>query len=75
QLEKQGNKLSDEEIRNIREPIIQQYEEQASPYYSTARIWDDGIIDPLKTREILALSIAMSLNSPIPDHNFGVFRM
>ncbi|MCE5304989.1 methylcrotonoyl-CoA carboxylase, partial [bacterium] len=47
QLEKQGNKLSDEEIRNIREPIIQQYEEQASPYYSTARIWDDGIIDPL----------------------------
>jgi len=75
QLEKQGNKLSDEEIRNIREPIIQQYEEQASPYYSTARIWDDGIIDPLKTREILALSIAMSLNSPILDHNFGVFRM
>ena len=75
QLEKQGNKLSEEEIKNIREPIIQQYEEQASPYYSTARIWDDGIIDPAKTREILALSIAMSLNTPIPEHNFGVFRM
>lgn len=75
QLEKEGNKLSEEEIRKIREPIIQQYEEQASPYYSTARIWDDGIIDPAKTREILGLSIAMSLNTPIPEHKFGVFRM
>jgi len=75
QLERQGGKLSEEEIRNIRQPIIEQYEAQASPYYSTARLWDDGIIDPAKTREILGLSIAMSLNTPIPDHKFGVFRM
>ncbi|HPD33264.1 MAG TPA: carboxyl transferase domain-containing protein [Bacteroidota bacterium] len=75
QLERQGGKLSEEEISNIRQPIIEQYEAQASPYYSTARLWDDGIIDPAKTREILGLSIAMSLNTPIQDHKFGVFRM
>jgi acetyl-CoA carboxylase carboxyltransferase component len=75
QLQKGGKKLSDDDIRAIREPIINQYENEASPYYSTARLWDDGIIDPLDMRNVLALSIAMSLNSPIPDHNFGVFRM
>ena len=75
QLEKQGKKLSDEEIRKIQEPILQKYEEEASPYYSTARLWDDGIIDPLDTRNVIALGISMSLNREIPEQKYGIFRM
>lgn len=75
QLEKQGKKLSPEEIEAIRKPIVDSYEKEASPYFSTARLWDDGIIDPLDMRTILGLSIAMSLNKPIPDEQFGIFRM
>lgn len=75
QLQKSGKDLTDDDIRSIREPIIEQYENEASPYYSTARLWDDGIIDPKDMRTVLGLSIAMSLNTPIPEHNFGVFRM
>ncbi|MCX7909932.1 MAG: methylcrotonoyl-CoA carboxylase, partial [Ignavibacteria bacterium] len=75
QLEAQGKTLTEEEIRSIREPIIQKYEDEASPYYSTARIWDDGILDPLDTRTALALGISMALNAPIPDQKYGVFRM
>jgi acetyl-CoA carboxylase carboxyltransferase component len=75
QLKKSGQNLTDDDIRAIREPIIEQYENEASPYYSTARLWDDGIIDPKDMRAVLGLSIAMSLNTPIPQHNFGVFRM
>jgi 3-methylcrotonyl-CoA carboxylase beta subunit len=51
------------------------YEHEGSPYYATARLWDDGIIDPAQTRDILALGIAASLNAPIPDAKFGVWRM
>lgn len=75
QLQKSGKILTEDEIKDIREPIINQYENEASPYYSTARLWDDGIIDPLEMRNVLGLSIAMSLNTPISEHNFGVFRM
>lgn len=75
QLETQGKTLSEEEIKAIREPIIKKYEDEASPYYSTARLWDDGILDPLDTRTALALGISMALNSPIPDQQYGVFRM
>jgi acetyl-CoA carboxylase carboxyltransferase component len=75
QLESQGRTLSEEEIRAIREPIIQKYEAEASPYYSSARLWDDGIIDPLDTRNVLGLGISMALNAPIPDQRYGVFRM
>lgn len=74
-LEKQGKSVSAEEFAEYRAEILAQYEAEASPYYSTAHIWDDGIIDPAKTREALALGIAMSLNAPIPDQKFGVFRM
>lgn len=75
QLQKDGRVLSPEDIDALRRPIIEQYEAEASPYYSSARLWDDGIIDPLKMRELIGLSIATSLNKPIPDHQFGVFRM
>ncbi len=75
QLESQGKTLSEDEIRAIREPIIEKYENEASPYYSTARLWDDGILDPLDTRNALALAISIALNAPIPDQRYGVFRM
>jgi acetyl-CoA carboxylase carboxyltransferase component len=74
-LLRSGKNLSEEEIRAIREPIVKRYEEEASPYYSTARIWDDGLLDPLDTRNALALGISMALNQPIPDQKYGVFRM
>lgn len=75
QLENEGKKLSEEELNAIRKPVLDLYEEQASPYYSTARIWDDGILDPIDTRKALALGISMSLNKTIEDQKFGVFRM
>jgi acetyl-CoA carboxylase carboxyltransferase component len=75
QLQKSGKTLTKEEIDEIREPIIRQYEAQASPYYSSARLWDDGIIDSLDMRTALGLGISMSLNAPIPEQKYGVFRM
>ncbi|MEM2977624.1 MAG: carboxyl transferase domain-containing protein, partial [Thermoplasmata archaeon] len=67
--------MSEEEQKRFREKIIQDYETKGSPYYSTARIWDDGIIDPLDTRTVLGIGISASLNAPIPPSRFGVFRM
>jgi 3-methylcrotonyl-CoA carboxylase beta subunit len=55
--------------------IREKYEREGSPYYSTARLWDDGIIDPLDTRRVLALGLSAALNAPIPETTFGVFRM
>lgn len=75
QLLKSGKSLSQEEIDAIRQPIIEKYEQEATPYFSSSRIWDDGIIDPLDTRTALALGISMALNTPIPDQKYGVFRM
>jgi acetyl-CoA carboxylase carboxyltransferase component len=74
-LTKQGKKLTKKEITDIRKPILAKYQHESSAYYSTARLWDDGIIDPIDTRSVLGLAIAMSLNAPVPDHRFGVFRM
>jgi acetyl-CoA carboxylase carboxyltransferase component len=75
QFEKQGKTMNDADEKAILDPILQKYEHEGNPYYSTARLWDDGIIDPLETRESLALGIAMSLNAPIPDYKVGIFRM
>ena len=75
QLEKEGKKLTEQEINGIRQPIIEKYEAESLPYYSGARLWDDGIIGMTETREALALGISMSLNAPIPDQKYGVFRM
>ena len=74
-LEDQGKKLTKKEEEALRKPILDKYEHEASPYFSTARLWDDGMIDPLETREALALALAMSLNAPIPDYKVGIFRM
>ena len=57
------------------EAIRSKYEAEVNPYYSTARLWDDGILDPLDTRRVLAMGIAATLNAPVPDTTFGVFRM
>ena len=75
QLERSGKTLTDDEIKAIRQPIIDKYEYEATPYYSSARIWDDGIIDPLDTRNVVGLGISMALNREIPDQKYGVFRM
>ena len=74
-LARQGTKWTSEQEEAFKEPILRQYEEQGSPYYATARLWDDGIIDPVETRTVLALGISAALNAPIPKTQFGVFRM
>jgi acetyl-CoA carboxylase carboxyltransferase component len=75
QLREKGEKLSDAQIAKIREPILKKYEEEGSPYYSTARLWDDGIVSPADTRKVLSLGLAMAYNAPVPETPFGVFRM
>ena len=74
-LKKKGIEMSQQEQDAFMKPTLEKYENESSAYYSTANLWDDGILDPLDTRTALGLGIAMSLNAPIPDHRFGVFRM
>jgi len=75
QLWRKGIELSEEEQEAITNPILEKYEKEGNPYYSTARLWDDGIIDPKDTRLVLALGISASLNAPIPEPPFALFRM
>src|SRR5262245_5479849 len=75
QASRAGGALSVEEEAAIRGPILAQYEHEGSPYYSTARLWDDGVIDPVDTRSMLALGLSAAYNAPIPEAKFGVFRM
>ena len=75
QLREKGQSLSPEEQQAFMAPTLAKYEEEGSPYYSTARLWDDGILDPRETRDVLGLSLALSLDAPIPDYRVGVFRM
>ncbi len=74
-LRARGQDMTPEEQDAFKAPTLEKYEAEGNPYYSTARLWDDGIIDPLDTRVTLALGIAASLNAPIPETKFGVFRM
>jgi len=74
-LKEQGEKMTTKEKEKLMKPILEKYDYEASPYFSTARLWDDGVLDPLETREALALGISMSLNAPIPDYKVGIFRM
>ena len=74
-LEAAGTPWSADEQEAFKAPIRQQYEQQGNPYYSTARLWDDGILDPLDTRRVLALGISAALEAPIPPTRFGIFRM
>ena len=74
-IEGKGGQWSVEEEEAFKAPIRQQYEDQGHPYYATARLWDDGIIDPADTRRVLALGLAASQHAPIPEPKFGIFRM
>lgn len=73
--ERQGEAWSEQEEHIFRESIIDLYETQGHPYFASARLWDDGIIDPKKTRQVLSQALMAALNAPIPDSEFGVFRM
>ena len=75
QMWRKGRELTADEEKELTEPILQKYDKEGGPYYSSARIWDDGIIDPVQTRMVLALGISASLNAPWPDTKAGVFRM
>jgi len=74
-IEGKGGQWSAEEEQAFKDPIRQQYEHQGHPYFATARLWDDGVIDPADTRRVLALGLSASLNAPIPETKFGLFRM
>jgi propionyl-CoA carboxylase len=74
-LRARGQGMTEDEQSAFKEPVLESYEREGSPYFSTARLWDDGVIDPLDTRRVLALGIAAALNAPIPETTFGVFRM
>ena len=74
-IELRGGAWSAEEEQAFRQPILDQYEVQGHPYYATARLWDDGVIDPADTRRVLALGLSATLNAPIGEPKFGVFRM
>jgi acetyl-CoA carboxylase carboxyltransferase component len=74
-LRADGNDMTPEEQAEFMAPVLEKYEQEGNAYYSTARLWDDGIIDPLDTRTYLALGLSAALNAPIPETRFGVFRM
>ena len=74
-IEAKGGEWSAEEEKAFKQPMLDQFERQSHPYYASARLWDDGVIDPADTRRVLALSLAASRHAPIPEPKFGVFRM
>lgn len=75
QYKREGKRWSVEEEEKLREPILRKFEEESNPYYCSARLWDDGVIDPVDTRVVLGLSLSAALNAPIPETKFGIFRM
>jgi 3-methylcrotonyl-CoA carboxylase beta subunit len=76
QLARRGQpRLASQEQETFKQPILDKYEREGSPYYSTARLWDDGILDPAQTRQVLALALSVCLNAPVEPTQFGVFRM
>ncbi len=74
-IEGRGGAWSEEEEAQFKQPIREQYERQGHPYYASARLWDDGVVDPADTRRLLGLAISASLNAPVEETRFGVFRM
>jgi 3-methylcrotonyl-CoA carboxylase beta subunit len=74
-IEAKGGSWSAEDEEAFRAPIRDQYETQGNPYYATARLWDDGIVDPAQSRRVLGLSLSAALNAPVGDTKFGLFRM
>ncbi len=74
-IEAKGNSWSSEEEAKFKQPVLDQYERQGHPYYASARLWDDGVVDPADMRRLLGLAISASLNAPVEETKFGVFRM
>jgi 3-methylcrotonyl-CoA carboxylase beta subunit len=74
-IEARGGTWSAEEEAAFKRPLLDQFEHQGHPYYASARLWDDGVIDPAETRNVLGLALSASLNAPIEKTRFGVFRM
>jgi 3-methylcrotonyl-CoA carboxylase beta subunit len=74
-IEGKGGQWSAEEEVAFKQPILDQYEHQGHPYFASARLWDDGVIDPLDTRRVLGLAMSATLNAPLEKTHFGVFRM
>ena len=74
-IEAKGGAWSKDEEQAFKQPLLDQFEHQSHPYYASARLWDDGIINPVDTRRVLGLALSAGLNQPIPDSQFGVFRM
>ncbi|MGB8715925.1 MAG: carboxyl transferase domain-containing protein [Rhodanobacteraceae bacterium] len=74
-IERRGDSWSEDDEENFKQPIREQYEHQGHPYYASARLWDDGVIDPVDTRRVLGLAISASMNAPIEPQRYGVFRM
>ena len=75
QMEARGLEWSAEDEESFKAPVREQYEEQGSPYYSTARLWDDGVIDPADTRDVLAMALSAARHTPLEPMGYGVFRM
>ncbi|NED78686.1 methylcrotonoyl-CoA carboxylase, partial [Streptomyces sp. SID11233] len=75
QLEARGEEWSADDEERFKAPVRQQYEKQGDAYYATARLWDDGVIDPLDTRRVLGLALTACAHAPLPEPRFGVFRM
>ena len=74
-LEREDKDMTDEEREEFKEPILEKYEEEGTPYHSTARLWDDGVIDPVDTRMVLGLGLSAAANAPLEETRYGVFRM
>jgi 3-methylcrotonyl-CoA carboxylase beta subunit len=74
-IERAGGEWSAEDEAEFKRPTIEMFERQSHPLYAAARLWDDGIIDPRRTRDVLSLSLSAALNAPIEETRFGVFRM
>jgi 3-methylcrotonyl-CoA carboxylase beta subunit len=74
-IEAKGGTWTAEQEEAFKQPIRDQYEHQGHPYYASARLWDDGVIDPAQTRDVLGLGLSAAMNAPIEDTRFGVFRM
>lgn len=72
---REGTQLTEAEEEAIKKPIIEKFEKEGNPYYSSARLWDDGVIDPAHTRKVIGLSLSAALNAEIEETKFGVFRM
>jgi 3-methylcrotonyl-CoA carboxylase beta subunit len=75
QLARDGQQLSEQELAAIRDPVLEDYQRQSSAYYATSEIWDDGILDPVDTRNAIAIALSAALNAPIEAPHYGVFRM